>query len=160
MAVLIKYTMPDVVPEGTYLAELVSVGERSVKSSDGTDVWEYIDFTFRILDGEHKGQTVRGSVPKFLSPGSRLEAWLRAMKPRTFARGEEVDLEDYIGSKVSVYVEERVAPSGARFYDVARVRSLSDVERKIIEGLAKEEEKTKTEKSLEKSLTDLEDIPF
>jgi len=163
MAVQVKYTAPESVPEGAYLAELVSVSERVMKSTDGSESWEYVDFTFRIIDGECKGRTVRGSAPKFLSPGSRLEAWLRAMKPRTFAKGEVVELDDYIGSVVSVYVEERVGSTGAKFYDVTRVRALTDVEKKIVEGLSKTETKpqeTKSEAKTEKKIDDLEDIPF
>jgi hypothetical protein len=95
-----KLTATDytVIEEGEYPAQLAKVEE--LEMSFGPT----IKMTFSLLDEDNRGTEVSGLASKAMSPKAKLRGWVEGMLGRALEKGEEIDLESLIGTKVMLYV--------------------------------------------------------
>lgn len=97
MGLIISMQAARTIPEGEYLAELISVEQKEGKRG------EYIKFLFQIVEPGYE-MNVSGICSKLLTPKSKLFKWVTAFEPQITAETNEIDLESFIGKKVIVEV--------------------------------------------------------
>jgi hypothetical protein len=89
-------------PEGDYLAKIVSAEKKEAKNSGNT----YIRFGFKILEGKYKGKELSGNAT--LTPKALF--WLRnmleAMGQEVPEKASKIRYKKYIGQKVGITLED------------------------------------------------------
>lgn len=89
-------------PDGDYQAKLAEIESKNGEYGD------YFLFKFELLDApeEVEFKTVSGQVTAKLTIGGKLYKWLVALNGgQPFTKGEEVDVNDFVGKKCKVIIE-------------------------------------------------------
>ena len=87
-----------VVDDGEYPAKFVNYEERE------TQFGKTVILHFELLDEEHQGMTLSGMASQKLTPKAKLRGWVEGFLGRALESGEVVNLDDFIGRKVLLYV--------------------------------------------------------
>jgi len=94
--------------DGEHTGKLVEVNVKSGKNSKTGNMYEFLEFKFKLNDlpPEVQYDTVSGSCPNRLTIGGQTFKWLTALNGGAeFTKGEAVDPQDFIGKPCRVIVE-------------------------------------------------------
>lgn len=96
------------IEEGEYVAQLerIDVREGRYLDSYGNPI-PVLNFVFRITEGNMAGKEVIGLASSVLTPGNKLDCWLRALGADTINVGETFDTDSVIGAYAKIYVEHK-----------------------------------------------------
>lgn len=101
-------------PEDTpFVAELTSLEKKTIEWKDratGQDrSADIIEWYFKVVDGDYKGQKVKGSCDLDMSshPKNKLRNWSEALLGRAIEVGEQLDLEILAGRRAVIEVWHR-----------------------------------------------------
>ena len=113
-----------VIDEGTYMGELIGVSERTM------DYGPTLMFSFKILtpdvgDGVILNGLCSANEDGKLLTGSKLYRWLCVLNGANFDDGEEVDPENFVGSRVELIIE-NTQKNGWEFSNVKTLVRLVD----------------------------------
>ena len=99
-----KFTMGSAgIPVGSYQAEFIG-GEPYRENVE--KYGEGVLLKWRVVDGIHNGEETSRITSRKLSPKSALGKLAVAMKGEPIARGEDFDVNEYVGTRGCVLVEE------------------------------------------------------
>ena len=105
----------EILDEGEYAAKFTGYEEKE------GDFGPFLLLAFAILDEEHAETTVTAMASKKLGPKCKLRGYIEGMLGRTLESKEEVELDDFIGRKVMVYLGVKDTDTGL-FNIVLRIR--------------------------------------
>ena len=114
---------PDL-PVSTVLNGVITdIQEREATFDRGTT--QMVEFTVEIDDPEIPPETtVKGSATLYLSPKSKLNKWITALRGgRELAVGEDIDIDEFMGKPCQFMVECKEKPNRAgimtKFYNIS-----------------------------------------
>lgn len=117
--------------------EVVKVEKKEKPSTwtlrEGEDP-EYVNWSFRVLDGPFERRRIWGTTPTWFSwsPKCRLRLWAQSiLNMDAFPEDFELDLENLVGKRCRVLVENYTSSKGEvkdRVGDVFPAKTYSDVE--------------------------------
>lgn len=79
------------------------------------DSWK---FEFEVVGGEHAGAKITGMTDLKIVPGRKTALWLAAMGIDIETPGTKIDLEETVGRKVRILVDEKANKQGTGSYAV------------------------------------------
>lgn len=128
--------MPQV-EEGLYTAKFVGYDQRTitVRTKNGEEEREIIVWRFKVTELEDEPILEGVSSTRF-SPRAKAYKWVSAMLGRSPAVGEEIDLDDLIGSEVLIRVVNKPLRSGgfvSRVDDVLPAKKKKRTKKKKVE---------------------------
>lgn len=88
-------------------------------------VTQMVEFVVEIVDDEIPPETtVKGGASLYISPKSKLNKWITALRGgRELAIGEEVDIEEFVGKNCQIMVACNEKPNRAgiptKFYNIS-----------------------------------------
>jgi hypothetical protein len=101
-------------PPGLYVGKLLDIESR--ESANG----EYKRWSWEILEGPHTGQKVYANSSTNFGPQAKARQWVENVLGRELEAGEHVDIEDLVGGKHHLMVE-NVKRDGRTFDNVSAV---------------------------------------
>jgi hypothetical protein len=101
-------------PSGLYIGKLLDVEPR--ESANG----EYRRWSWEVLDGPEAGRTVYANTSTNFGPQAKARQWVENVLGRELKAGEQVDIEDLVGGKHHLMVE-NVKRDGRTFDNVSAV---------------------------------------
>jgi hypothetical protein len=108
--------------QGVYLSKLVDLQE------DEGQYGPFVKCYFELLEEGYEGQTIRGqaSIPESFTAATKMWQWAQALLGRSIQPGEEIDLEDLIGSQCMLTLGHKETERGT----FATVEAVNPVRRK------------------------------
>jgi hypothetical protein len=101
-------------PPGLYVGELLNIESR--ESENG----EYMRWSWKILEGSYAGQLVYANTSTNFGPQAKARQWVENILDRELEAGEEVRIEDLVGGKHRLMIE-NVKRDGRTFDNVSAV---------------------------------------
>jgi hypothetical protein len=102
-------------PPGLYVGKLLDIEPRA--SANG----EYRRWSWRILEGPHAGRSVYANTSTNFGPQAKARQWVENVLGRELEAGEQVGLEDLVGGKHHLMIE-NVKRDGRVFDNVSAVQ--------------------------------------
>jgi hypothetical protein len=106
-------------PPGLYVGELLDIESR--ESANG----EYRRWSWEILDGPYEGQKVYANTSTNFGPQAKARQWIENVLGRELEAGEEIGIEDLLGDKHQLVVE-NVKRDGRTFDNVSAVHKYQE----------------------------------
>lgn len=122
-----------VVDDGEYPAKFVSYEEKE------SDFGPAVVLQFELLDEEHRGIALSGMASQKLTPKAKLRGWVEGMIGRALESGENVNLDDLIGSKVMLYIVTEDKDKGL-FNRIEKIRKPKSKTKPVPKPVVEEEE--------------------
>jgi hypothetical protein len=101
-------------PAGLYVGKLLDIEPR--ESANG----EYRRWSWEILDGPYAGQKVFANSSTNFGPQAKARRWIENVLGRELEGGEQIGVEDLVGDKHHVMVE-NIKRDGRTFDNVSAV---------------------------------------
>jgi hypothetical protein len=101
-------------PAGLYVGKLLDIEPR--ESANG----EYRRWSWEILDGPYAGQKVFANSSTNFGPQAKARRWIENVLGRELEGGEQISVEDLVGDKHHVMVE-NIKRDGRTFDNVSAV---------------------------------------
>lgn len=134
------------VPEGTYIAVLKAIKEGSITfKGEERPIFRWfftiLDRKFEKEDGSVEYATVEGLTSQIVTTRSKAYKWFSRLTGYYPKEGEEIELEDAIGSIAQVVVKNKKSASGRVYSRVDDVVALPEGMKKYAEQLKAEWER-------------------
>jgi hypothetical protein len=107
-------------PPGLYVGKLLDIEPRESTNGD-----EYRRWSWEILEGPHAGQKVYANTSTNFGPQAKARQWVENILERELEAGEPIDIEDLVGSKHHLMVE-NVKRDGRTFDNVSAVHKYQE----------------------------------
>lgn len=117
------------IPASSMLAARLSNIEEVEYVSPSGEVVPQFQWEFKVIEPPYVGEDIRGrTTQRFTNhPNCKAYQWAMALAGREFADGEEVDLDDLVGAKGTVFVEHKTAGTGRIYANVTQVLRINEV---------------------------------
>ena len=119
----IEQTQYVLLPVGEYPAQITTV------EPDDGQFGPQVKFTFTILDGDYKDQTLLGWASAKFNNKTKLYDWTRAVFDRPIPYDYNFRSDDLVGQKVSLTVIVKRKDDGTEFNRIEAVRTYSSNEK-------------------------------